>query len=150
MQPRGPQYQGVMPARRKERMLRFMERATTHYLKQKGWSNVQIAEFTDHHRETVAKVLKEPFDQAPKERERTSAIAVFEPQIQAWLNEQLPVIRMLEQARSDPDHPYQGSERAFYTHVRKLRRARQLPAREVALRFEGLLGEFLQVDWGEV
>jgi transposase len=131
-------------------MLRFMERATIHYLKQKGWSNVQIAEFTGHHRETIAKVLKEPIDQAPKERERASAIAVFESQIQTWLNEQLPVIRMLEQARSDPDHPYQGSERAFYTYVRKLRRARQVPAREVALRFEGLPGEFLQVDWGEV
>ena len=131
-------------------MLRFMERATIHYLKQKGWSNVQIAEFTGHHRETIAKVLKEPIDQAPKQRERTSAIAVFEPQIQGWLTEQLPVIRMLEQARSDPDHPYQGSERAFYTYVRQLRRARQVPAREVALRFEGLPGEFLQVDWGEV
>jgi transposase len=131
-------------------MLRFMERATIHYLKQKGWSNVQIAEFTGHHRETIAKVLKEPIDQAPKERDRTSAIAVFEPQIQAWLTEQLPVIRMLELARSDPDHSYQGSERAFYTYVRQLRRARQVPAREVALRFEGLPGEFLQVDWGEV
>src|SRR5215472_9872118 len=131
-------------------MLKFMERATIYYLKQKGWSNVQIAEFTGHHRGTIAQVLKEPIDQAPKPRERTSAIAVFEPHIQGWLNEGLPVIRMLEQARSDPDQPYQGSERGFYTYVRKLRRARQVPAREVALRFEGMAGEFLQVDWGEV
>jgi transposase len=57
---------------------------------------------------------------------------------------------MLEEARSDSDHPYQGSERSFYTDVRKLRRARQVPAQEVALRFEGMPGEFLQVDWGEV
>jgi len=34
-------------------MLRFMERATICYLKQKGWSNVQIAEFTGHHRDTI-------------------------------------------------------------------------------------------------
>jgi IS30 family transposase len=38
-----------------ERMLHFMERATIYYLKQKGWSNVQIAEFTGHHRDTIAK-----------------------------------------------------------------------------------------------
>jgi transposase len=131
-------------------VLHFMERATIHYLKQKGWSNVQIAEFTGHHRGTIAKVLQEPIDQQPKPRDRTSAVAVFEPQIQAWLTEGLPVIRMLEEARSDSAHPYQGSERGFYTYVHKVRRARQVPAREVALRFEGMPGEFLQVDWGEV
>lgn len=131
-------------------MLRFMERATIYYLKQKGWSNVQIAEFTGHHRDTVAKVLKEPVDQRPKQRDRRSALDVFQAQISAWLDEPLPVIRMLEQARSDLDHPYQGSETAFYDYVRKLRRARKPSAREVALRFEGMPGEFLQVDWGEV
>ncbi len=86
-------------------MLRFMERATIYYLKQKGWSNVQIAEFTGHHRDTIAKVLKEPADQPPKKRERPSALSIFEAQIQAGLDQQLPVIRMLELARIDPDHP---------------------------------------------
>ena len=131
-------------------MLRFMERATIYYLKQKGWSNVQIAEFTGHHRDTVAKVLKEPVDQRPKKRERPSVLDVFQAQISMWLDEHLPVICMLEQARSDSAHPYQGSETAFYDYVRKLRRARQPSPREVALRFEGMPGEFLQVDWGEV
>jgi transposase len=127
-----------------------MERATIYYLKQKGWSNVQIAEFTGHHRDTIAKVLKEPVDQAPKKRERTSSIDSFQAQISAWLDQPLPVIRMLELAKADPDHPYQGSETAFYDYVRKVRRARKPPVREVALRFEGMPGEFLQVDWGEV
>jgi transposase len=131
-------------------MLHFMERATIYYLKQKGWSNVQIAEFTGHHRDTIAKVLKEPVDQCPKQRERTSTIDVFHAQISAWLDESLPVIRMLELARSAPDHPYRGSETAFYDYVRKVRRARKPTAREVALRFAGMPGEFLQVDWGEV
>ena len=108
-------------------MLHFMDRATIYSLKQKGWSNVQIAEFTGHHRDTIAKVLKEPVDQRPKQRERTSALDVFQAQISAWLNEPLPVIRMLELARSDADHPYQGSETAFYDYVRKLRRARKPP-----------------------
>ena len=44
-------------------MLKFMERSTIHYLKQKGWSNVQIAEFLGHHRDTIARVLREPVDQ---------------------------------------------------------------------------------------
>jgi transposase len=131
-------------------MLRFMERATIYYLKQKGWSNVQIAEFTGHHCDMIAKVLKEPVKQRPKKRERASAIDVFHAQISAWLEEPLPVIRMLELARGDSDHPYQGSETAFYDYVRKLRRVRQPSPREVALRFEGMPGEFLQVDWGEV
>ena len=131
-------------------MLHFMDRATIYYLKQKGWSNVQIAEFTGHHRDTIAKVLKEPVDQRPKKRERPSALDVFHAQIEAWLVQSLPVIRMLELARSDSDHPYQGSETAFYDYVRKLRRARQPKPTEVALRFEGMPGEFLQVDWGEV
>jgi transposase len=127
-----------------------MERATIYYLKQKGWSNVQIAEFTGHHRDTIAKVLKEPVEQRPKKRERKSSIDIFAAQISAWLEESLPVTRMLELARTDPDHPYQGSETAFYDYVRKRRRARQPLPREVALRFEGMPGEFLQVDWGEV
>ncbi len=38
-------------------MLRYMERSTIHYLKKKGWTNVQIAEFTGHHRDTIARVL---------------------------------------------------------------------------------------------
>ena len=40
-------------------MLNFMERATIYYLKQKGWKNTHIAELTGHHRDTIAKVLKE-------------------------------------------------------------------------------------------
>jgi transposase len=95
-------------------------------------------------------VLKEPVEQRLKQRERTSTIDVFQAQIQGWLDQPLPVIRMLELARADPDHPYQGSETAFYDYVRKVRRARKPNPREVALRFEGMPGEFLQVDWGEV
>ena len=131
-------------------MLNFMERATIFYLKQKGWNNTQIAEFTGHHRDTIARVLKEEIDKKPAKRNRKSAASVFDEQIATWLDQHLPVIRMLELARADKDHPYCGSETAFYDHVRKLRRAQQLPPSQVALRFEGLPGEYLQVDWGEV
>ena len=47
-------------------MLRYMERSTIYYLKQKGWTNVQIAEFTGHHRDTVAQVLREEVEKKPK------------------------------------------------------------------------------------
>jgi transposase len=131
-------------------MLRYMERSTIHFLKQKGWTNVQIAEFTGHHRDTIARVLQEAVDKKPKTRQRSSAVDVFRPQIATWLDQNLPVIRMLELAREDHDHPYSGSETAFYDYVRKMRRARNQTPRNVALRFEGVPGEYLQIDWGEV
>src|SRR5256884_3908924 len=131
-------------------MLRYMERSTIYYLKQKGWSNVQIAEFTGHHRDTVARVLREEVEKKPKTRERTSAVAVFAAQIAEWLDQNLSVIRMLELARANTDHPYAGKDTAFYDYVRKLRRARKQAPGNLALRFEGVPGEFLQIDWGEV
>jgi transposase len=127
-----------------------MERSTIHYLKQKGWTNVQIAEFLGHHRDTIARVLREPVDQQPAPRHRQSAVAVFRDQIHAWLDQKLSVQRMLELAREDPDHPYLGSIAAFYDYVRPLRRARAALPASVAVRFEGLPGELLQIDWGEV
>src|SRR6266436_7550263 len=93
-----------------ERMLRYMERSTIHFLKQKGWTNVQIAEFTGHHRDTIARVLREEVDKKPKTRNRSSAIAIFETQIGEWLDKNLPVTRMLELARADGEHPYTGGE----------------------------------------
>jgi transposase len=127
-----------------------MERSTIHYLKQKGWSNVQIAAFTGHHRDTIARVLREEVDKKPKTRERTSAVAVFDAQIGEWLEQNVPVSRMLELARANTDHPYTGGETAFYDYVRKVRHARNQTPRNLALRFEGVPGEFLQIDWGEV
>ncbi len=131
-------------------MLRYMERSTIYYLKQKGWTNVQIAEFTGHHRDTIARVLREDVEKKPKTRNRSSAVAVFDAQIAEWLDKNLPVTRMLELARADGDHPYTGGETAFYDYVRKVRRARKQTPRDLAVRFEGVPGEFLQIDWGEV
>lgn len=131
-------------------MLQFMERSTIYYLKQKGWSKVQIAEFTGHHRDTIARVLREDVDKHPQTRTRSSAVAVFDAQIADWLDQDLLVSRMLELARADAEHPYTGGDTAFYDYVRKVRRARKQTPRDLALRFEGMPGEFLQIDWGEV
>jgi len=127
-----------------------MERSTIYYLKQKGWTNVQIAEFTGHHRDTIARVLREEVDKKPKTRNRSSAVAVFDAQIAQWLDQNLPVTRMLELARADGEHPYTAGDTAFYDYVRKVRRARKQTPRDLAVRFKGVPGEFLQIDWGEV
>jgi transposase len=131
-------------------MLRYMERSTIYYLKQKGWTTVQIAEFTGHHRDTVARVLREEVEKQPKTRNRSSAVAVFDAQIAQWLDKKLPVSRMLELARADGAHSYTGGETAFYDYIRKVRRARKQTPHDLAVRFEGVPGEFLQIDWGEV
>ena len=130
-------------------MLRHMDRSTIHYLHLKGWTNAQIAEFLGHHRDTIARALREPVDRAPAPRPRASAVAVFDAQLRLWLEQQVPVTRMLELARSDPDHPYQGGPTAFFDYIRRFRRAQGAQPPAVALRFEGLPGEFLQIDWGE-
>jgi transposase len=133
-----------------ERMLRYMERSTIYYLKQKGWTNVQIAEFTGHHRDTIARVLREDVDKHPKTRQRESQAAAYDAQIADWLDHDVPVRRMLEMARAETNHPYTGGDTAFYDYVRKVRRARKQTPSNLALRFEGVPGEYLQIDWGEV
>lgn len=127
-----------------------MERSTIHYLHQKGWSKTEIAEFLGHHRDTIARVLREPLDKQPAPRQRESAIAVFAPQIQTWLDQRWTVQRMLEEARQHPEHPYTGSAAAFYDYVRPLKRARKGLPGLIPVRFDGLPGELLQIDWGEV
>lgn len=131
-------------------MLTFMDRSTIYYLKQRGCPNVEIAAVVGCHRDTVARVLREPRDKAPTPRQRTSRVAVFDAQIAQWLEANLSVRRMIELARADPDHPYQGSDPAFYAYVRPLRQARRTAPLAIPIRFEGLPGELLQIDWGEV
>jgi len=127
-----------------------MERSTIHYLKQKGWNNSQIAAAVGCHRDTVRRILREAVDHESAPRQRSSQIAVFDEAIKGWLDENLSVRRMLEMVRSHREHPYQGGDTAFYDYVQPLRQARTLRAAEIAVRFEGLPGELLQIDWGEV
>ena len=126
-----------------------MDRSTIYLRHQKGWTNVGIADFLGHHRDTIARVLREPRDQQAAKRQRTSSVAVFDVQIRAWLDQHLSVQRMLDLARADPDHPDRGKDAAFYDYVRPIKRARKLTPEAVPIRFEGLPGELLQIDWGE-
>lgn len=132
-------------------MLTFMDRSTMYYLHLKGWSATEIADKLGYHRETIGRVLREPVDQRVAPRQRTSQVDVFAPAIETWLNQQWTVQRMIEEARQHPDHPYTGSTATFYTYVRPLKRARKggVPG-QIPVRFDGLPGELLQIDWGEV
>jgi len=130
-------------------VLRYMDRSTIHYLKQKGWTKTQIAVFVGHHRDTIARVLKEPVDQQPIVAQREPLAAAFAEKIAHWLDEGLSVRRMIELARADTARPFAGSDVAFYNYVRPLRQARRALPAPAVVRFEGLPGELLQIDWGE-
>jgi transposase len=131
-------------------MLETMARSTIKYLKKLGYSNVQIAEIVQNDPRTVARVLVEPTDKMPASRERLSSVAVFKEEIEKWFDQNLQVKRMLELAQQNHEHPYQGKPTAFYDYVRTLRLQRLTKGRQMAVRFEGLPGEFLQIDWGEI
>jgi len=70
-------------------MLNYMDRSTIYYLKQKGWTNTQIAAFVGYHRDTIARVLREPIDRESPPRVRASAVAAFDAQIPGWLDQRL-------------------------------------------------------------
>jgi transposase len=131
-------------------MLDVMTRSAIKFLKRQGDSNLEIATKVGHHRNTVAKVLAQPTDVQPKPRNKLSAAAVFDQQIEKWFDQNIPVKRMLELAQTDAKHPYTGGHTAFYDYVRKRRVARSLKPSQIAVRFEGLPGEYLQIDWGEL
>lgn len=79
-------------------MLRYMDRSTIHYLKQKGWTKTQIAGFVGHHRDTIPRILTEPVDQQPIVPRREPLAAVFAEQIAGWLDAGLSVRRMIDLA----------------------------------------------------
>ena len=133
-----------------DRMLTFMDRSTIHYLHQKGWNATEIATSLGYHRDTIRRALQEPVTQQIASHPRTSMVAVFASAIEGWLDQQWTVQRMLEEARQHPDHPFTGSDPTFYNYVRPLKRARKGVPAQVPVRFDGLPGELLQIDWGEM
>jgi len=96
----------------------------------------------------VAAALEAPLD-ISRIRERASQVDSWRSQIETWIGRGTPVRRMLELAR-DADPPYTGSRSAFYARVGQIRETVERRATDALIRFEGLPGEFLQVDWGEV
>jgi len=131
-------------------MLRQLERSAVHLLAKRGKSQREIARELGLSRKTVARALREPVGKQPTKRDRSSSVDPFIDQIEHWLGEKLTIVRMLELARADSIHPYTGGRSVFSDYVRKVRLERERVLADIPVRFEGLPGEYLQVDWGEV
>ena len=133
-------------------MLRQMERSLIQLLHKRGRSQRQIAEELGHSRTTIGRVLAEPVDRQPARRPRRSQVDPYREQISQWVRAGLSGVRMLELARTTSEPPYQGGRSVFRAVVRqeRLAQAQAAAITEVPVRFEGLPGEYLQVDWGEV
>jgi transposase len=129
-----------------------MERSTIHWLHKRGKSQREIASELGRSRSAVARALSEPVDRQPSGRRRKSSVDVFREQIAEWLKQGLSGVRMMELAREDPEHPYGGCGSVWRAAVRRERLSllHEQAVVDVPIRFEGLPGEYLQVDWGEI
>jgi transposase len=127
-----------------------MERSTIHLLAKRGKSQRAIARELGISRVTVARALAEPVDRKPAPRQRASMVDVYRPQIEQWLTAGLSIVRMYELARSDEQDPFTGGRSTFSDRVRQIRAELQRQQADIPVRFEGLPGEYLQVDWGEI
>lgn len=126
-----------------------MDRNAVKAMKKRKISNAQIARELRMDPKTVRHILEQPVEVTPKSRERATAVDSFATDIKGWLERQVPVQRMLELAREAAE-PFEGGRSEFYRQVGKLRAKLELEEHEAFVRFEGLPGEYCQVDWGEV
>jgi transposase len=129
-----------------------MDRSAIHLLRKRGKSLRAIAAELGHSKTTIARTLSEPVDQQPSRRARVSLVDPWRGQIAEWLRKGLSGVRMLELARDDPEEPYGGCDSVWRAAVRRERLVleHEQAVADVPLRFEGLPGEYLQVDWGEI
>jgi hypothetical protein len=89
-----------------------------------------------------------PVDQPPAKRRRRSNVDPWREQIGEWLRQGLSGVRMLELARQDPGQPYRGCGSVWRAAVRRerLEVLHEQAVDNLPIRFEGLSGEYLQVD----
>ena len=81
-----------------------------------------------------------------------SLVDPWRNQIAEWVRQGLSGVRMLELARDDVEQPYRGCDSVWRAAVRRQRLVleHEQAVADVPIRFEGLPGEYLQVDWGEI
>ena len=131
------------------KVLNFMERNAVKLLKKRGRGNSEIARVLGRDRKTVKRALMEPTSKQYQRPKRESVVDPFEDDIRRWIQEDIPVTVMLERVRKDPEKPYKGGRSIFYERVRVIRQEVKMTKQKAIWRFEGLPGEYLQVDWGE-
>ncbi len=127
-----------------------MGRSEIRRLRKQGLSLTEIAKHVGLHRNTVARLLKEPPTKVYTRAARADAATPYDASIREWMKEQMPVERMLQLVASDCQNPYTGSRSAFFAGVARIRAAVDAAKVDAYSRFEGLPGEYAQVDWGEV
>lgn len=127
-----------------------MGRSENRRLRKQGLSLTEIAKHVGLHRNTVARLLKEPPTKVYTRAARADAATPYDASIREWMKEQMPVERMLQLVASDCQNPYTGSRSAFFAGVARIRAAVDAAKVDAYSRFEGLPGEYAQVDWGEV
>jgi len=130
-------------------MLGFVERSTVKLLKRRGNTNSEIARALGRDRKTVVRALEEPADKEQKRPKRSSLVDPYQDKIFQWMQEGIPVTVMLERVRKDQQNPYKGGNSIFYQRVQGIRQEKKMTKQNAIWRFEGLPGEYLQVDWGE-
>jgi transposase len=121
-------------------------------LRKRGKSLRAIAAELGHSKTTIARALSEPVDLPPPHRQRVSLVDPWRRQIGEGLRQGLSGVRMLELARDDPEQPFRGCDSVWRAAVRQERLVleHEQAVADVPIRFEGLPGEYLQVDWGEI
>jgi len=127
-----------------------MDRSAVKALRKRGKSLREIGEIMGCDKDTVERILKRPTEHTYQRKLKGSQVDHYIEHIKKWLEGDVPVQRMLELVREDPETPYQGSRSVFYSRVGELRKAWELEEKQRYVRFEGLPGEYVQIDWGEV
>ena len=129
-----------------------MERSTVHLLHKRGKSLRQIASELGRSKKHGRPRAERARRSATDWRRRKSSVDAFREQIAEWLKQGLSGVRMMELAREDPEHPYGGCGSVWRAAVRRERLSvlHEQAVADVPIRFEGLPGEYLQVDWGEI
>jgi len=130
-------------------VLDFMERSSIKLLKKRGNSDSEIARVLKRDRKTVRQALLQPAEKKYQRPQRFSAVDGYDENIRQWIQEELPVTVMLQKAREYDENPYQGGRTIFYQRVQLIRQELKLENQTAIWRFEGLPGEYLQIDWGE-
>lgn len=127
-----------------------MDRSAVKALRKRGKSLREIAAIMGCDKDTVQRVLASPSAKRYERNSTGSSVDRYRDSIIDWIKGEVTVQRMLELAREDKENPYEGSRSVFYRRVAQLREAHDLAEKEKFVRFEGLPGEYVQVDWGEV
>ena len=130
-------------------MIDAMDRSAVKALRKRGRSYRQIANELGCDKKTVMRILQAPVEQRYKRVGSGSQVDAYRQQILDWLEDEVPIERMLEIVQNE-EEPYTGSRSVFFKRVKKLRDEWELKRSEKFIRFEGLPAEYAQVDWGEV